>query len=113
MTPDQYKEIWIDAPDGQSICALINGDMGWMVYFRWDGDAGFGSRNPDYEGAEIVTIDYVLSNGQQDEYPASWALPVSVVERALEYFRSEGKPAPFVSWHNESGDGVEIRFAPE
>lgn len=112
MTDQQYQEIWIDKPGGRVMCALINGNAGWLMYLRYKGDAGFSSRNFDYDGAPSATIDYVLSNGQRDEYPAAWALPIDVVKRALDYFEKEGRPAPFVSWHNNSGDSEEIEFVP-
>jgi hypothetical protein len=112
MSSEQHREIWVETPDGQSMCALINGDMGWIMYLRYHGDAGFSSRNRAYQGDESATIDYVLSNGQGDRYPAAWALPIATVEQALDYFRQNGKPAPFVAWHNDSGDGAEIEFLP-
>jgi hypothetical protein len=112
MCQDQYQEVWIEGPDGQSMCALINGNMGWLMYLRSKGDPGFSSRNPDYRGAESATIDYVLSNGQRDQYPALLALPIEVVNRALAHFRQRGTPPQFVFWHNDSGDGAEIEFVP-
>jgi hypothetical protein len=112
MSDQQYQEIWIERPDGQSMCALINGDIGWIMYLRYKGDPGFSSRNQDYKGAESATIDYVLSNGERDQYPASWALPISIVNRALAHFRKEGKPPHFVFWHNDSADGFRIEFIP-
>lgn len=33
MKSDRYKEIWINGADGQFMCALINDDIGLMVYF--------------------------------------------------------------------------------
>ena len=112
MSNEQHNQLWVDHPDGQTMCALINGDRGWLMYLRESGDAGFSSRNPDFQGSKSEMIDYVLSNGQQDSYPASWALPISVVNKALEYFEREGKPPPFVSWHNDSGDGAAIGDMP-
>ncbi|MFA5952930.1 MAG: Imm1 family immunity protein [Hyphomicrobium sp.] len=112
MSHDQYQEVWIEGPDGQSMCALINGNMGWLMYLRSKGDPGFSSRNPDYQGAESANIDYALSNGQRDEYPASWALPIEVIDRALEHFRKEGRPPNFVFWHNDSGDGSKVDYVP-
>ena len=97
--PADYREIWERRPDGRALCALIHGDQGWLMYLREPGDSGFSSRNLDYAGPEDATIDYVLSNGQRDEYPASWALPLRVVERALAHFRKTGERAPFVEWH--------------
>jgi Immunity protein Imm1 len=111
MTDLRYREVWVDASDGQALCALINGDVGWLMYLRRKGDPGFSSRNPEYAGPGNATIDYILSNGQRDEYPASWALPILEVERALEYFRDHNRPAPFVTWHNDSEDGASIPSA--
>jgi hypothetical protein len=105
----RFREISDVAPDGQSLSALINGDLGWLMYLRNAGDPGFSSRNPNYVGAADATIEYVLGNGQRDEYPASWALSIVEVLRALEYFHKHHKPPTFVAWHNDSGDGVIIR----
>jgi hypothetical protein len=57
-------------------------------------------------------IEYILSNGQRDEYPASWALPIADIRRAFDFFRTERKPPPFVRWHNDSGDGVTLEYNP-
>ncbi len=104
----RYSEIWEETDDGQALCALINGDLGWLMYLREEGDAGFSSRNPDYRGDPDAKVEYYLSNGQCDTYPLSWALPVKEVRRALEYFRREQRPPTFISWHNDAGDGVEL-----
>jgi hypothetical protein len=113
MSDQQYQEIWAETPDGQSMCALINSERGWLMYLRAYGDAGFSSRNPNYAGPENAVIDYFLSNGQRDEYPASWALSKADVLRALDFFRREGRPPPFVLWHNDSRDGREIAYEPD
>lgn len=105
MTDETFKELWEEGPHGQQLCALVAGSMGWLMYLREPGDAGFSSRNPAYAGPADAVINYVLSNGQVDSYPASWAYPVDVVMQALDYFRAEGRPPPFISWHNDAGDG--------
>ena len=112
MDQKQYREIWIDKPDDQSLSALISGDLGFLIYFRYSGDAGFSSRNPDYRGDEGATIEYFLSNGQRDEHPAAWALPIFTVHRALDFFRMQARPPNFIKWHNDSRDGAEIEFVP-
>ena len=104
----KYDEIWIETDDGQSMCALINGDLGWLMYLREHGDAGFSSRNPRYDGPPDAMLDYFLSNGQCDEYPLAYALPIKEIRRALEYFKREQKAPPFITWHNDSGDGMVI-----
>jgi hypothetical protein len=94
-----YDEVWVHAPDGQSICALINGDLGWLMYLREEGDAGLRSDNLDYDGPPDAEIEYILSNGQLDRYPASWALPIQGIRQAIEYFEREHRPPPFIVWH--------------
>ena len=75
------------------------------MYLREPGDAGFSSRNPGYTGSPEARVDYVLANGQIDSYPAAWAYPAATIEQAIRYFQSEGRPATFIDWHNDSGDG--------
>jgi len=96
-----FSEIWVESPDGQSLCALINGNRGWLMYLRESGDSGFSSRNPDYVGPSDAAIEYRLNNGQHDFYPASWALPVSTIRQALAYFESEHQRPPFIIWHED------------
>lgn len=110
MCEQEFDEIVEIAEDGQRLVALINGDVGWLMYLRHDGDAGFSSRNPDHDGPPEATIEYELSNGQHDWYPASWALPLEQVMRALDYFRERRKQPPFIHWHNDSRDGVTPEF---
>jgi hypothetical protein len=104
----QFLELWINLEDGQAMCALINGDTGWLMYLREEGDAGFSSRNPVYVGPAEAVREYELENGQNDEYPAAWALPITEVQSGLEYFIVNKKPAPRIVWHNDSGDGTAI-----
>lgn len=101
MSREAFDEVWVESPDGQSLCALINGDRGWLMYLRCSGDSGFSSRNPEYDGPPSAQIEYKLSNGQHDLYPASWALPITVVRRALEYFEREHVRPPFVEWYED------------
>jgi predicted nuclease of predicted toxin-antitoxin system len=101
----QYAEIWVDHGDFPSLCALINGDRGWLMYLRYDGDAGFSSRNSGYAGPKDATVDYFLSNGQRDEYPASWALLTTEVFEVLEWFAAHKASPSSIAWFNDSGDG--------
>jgi Immunity protein Imm1 len=100
---EQFREIWLEVEEGPALCTLLNGNLGWLMYLREDGDAGFSSRNPAFEGSKSSVIRNRLSNGQHDEYPESWALPKEEIIRALEYFiEHEGRRAPFVNWHEDS-----------
>ncbi len=99
---EQFREIWLDTnDDGPSLCALINGQHGWLMYLKEAGDAGFSSRNASLDDTGGM-IEYRLSNGQHDEYPASWALPVDQLLEAMDYFVEYRARAPFVDWHDDS-----------
>ncbi len=108
MITDKYKEIWIELDDGQSMSALINGELGWLMYLREPGDGGFSSRNPDYDGPEDKELEFYLENGQRDFYPLSWCLPIETINRGMEFFQKEKKPPSFITWYNDSGDGTFI-----
>ncbi len=117
----RFREIWVSMEaDGPSLCALMNANVGWLMYLRHnDGDPGFSSRNPMYnesdgvqsglafdgmfDGKHVPVINYQVSNGELSEYPASWALPEPDIVRALEYFvEHEGGRPPFVQWHDHA-----------
>ena len=96
----KFKEIWVNGSDGQSMCALINSDIGWLKYLRHEGDAGFSSRNPNEISEK--EIEYYLSNGQCDYYPKNWAYPLDVIREALYSFISTGQLPKQVDWHDDS-----------
>jgi len=103
----QFVELVVDFGDFPSLFALLNGDRGWLMCIRYDGDAGFSSRNPAYVGTQNDTINYILSNGQQDEYPACFTYSRSKVFEALEYFAANKATPSWITWCNDSGDGNE------
>jgi hypothetical protein len=104
--PDQgFLEIWIDHSPYPSLCALVNGERGWLMCLRFDGDAGFSSRNPRYVGPPDAQIEYRLSNGQVDSFPAAWAYPRTDVFGALEYFARHRRVPETIEWFNHAGDG--------
>jgi hypothetical protein len=96
----QFKEIWIYASSGESICALINGNIGWLMYLQHDGDAGFSTRNHAETSTE--DIEYYLNNGQRDVYPKSWSYPINTLQNALFSFLENGQLPKQVEWHNDS-----------
>ena len=102
----QYQEIWVcpqETEENQrTMTALINGDWGWLMYLREEGDAGFSSRNPDYPGTEDdgETMEFMLANGQLDRYPLAYALPVEQVKKALDFFEKRHELPDFITWHD-------------
>ena len=97
---EQYKEIWLKGTNEQSICALINGNVGWLMYLRFEGDTGYSSRNPSETSEE--NIEFFLSNGQCDEYPKKWTYPLAILKEALFSFLDNGALPKQVEWHDDS-----------
>jgi hypothetical protein len=78
-----YGEVWVERLDGTRVC----------------------TRNPRYSGSPGATLDFVLSNGERDSFPAAWTYPTGDVLRALERFATDGLFPRDFEWHNDSGDG--------
>jgi len=98
-SPSQFKEIWLDGENGSKLCALINGDIGWLMYLRFEGDAGFSSRNPHISSEEDV--EFILNNGQRDVYPKNWTYHVSKLSGAMRSFLQDGKLPSQLEWHDD------------
>jgi hypothetical protein len=97
-----FVELWLTRPNGEALCALTNGDCGWLMHLPAAGDPGFSSRNPGYDGEPNAALSFQLSNGQVDEYPASWTLPLGELFAAIGYFCWSGGRTPSVAWHDAS-----------
>jgi hypothetical protein len=98
-------EIWVDHGPFPAMCALLNGDKGWLMWLRFEGDAGFISLNPEYHGPSNAQIEYVVGQGQVDRYPSEWAYPRTAIVSALRSF-AQRRLVEGVSWSNRSGDGA-------
>lgn len=98
----QFCEVWLYADSGwPAVCMLVNGSSAWIMFLREEGDAGFSTRNPKYDGPKDTLIEYFLSNGQRDEYPAEWDITAPEAIRALEHFFEAQEMAPWLQWHAE------------
>ena len=81
------------------MCALINGGYGWLMYQKDEEASELRSRNLDYGGSDDEMMESALSNGQFDEYPTAWVIPVEIIYKALEYFEKTGNLPEFIHWH--------------
>jgi len=103
-----------------TICALINEQHAWLMFLPEEGAAGFSTRNPShaanadaseegddeellgmFEDDDEETIEYLLSNGQVDEYPAAWDVGKVEALKALEYFFANQGMAPWLVWNED------------
>ena len=71
------------------------------MYLRFEGDSGFKSWNPEFKGDKEEQIEYVLSNGQLDKYPASWAIDLNRAIEFLYFFFETGNRDPNIQWKKE------------
>jgi hypothetical protein len=72
------------------------------MYLRYEGDAGFSTRNPLYAGPEKAVIEYHLSNGQLDDYPAAWNITTAEAFRGLEFFFETESMASWLHWYDDT-----------
>jgi hypothetical protein len=92
-----------EKPGKERLDAFVYQDRAWLYYWQSDeddnyNDVGFQSYDPLYTGEANALYPYALDNGQVDEYPCSWTIPVDEARRAVEYFLSGGSMAPWVHW---------------
>lgn len=98
LRDEDYVEAWLNSSGFPTLCALMNRTSGWLMLLRSEEDCGLVSTNPAFEGSVADTQLYRLSNGQMDEYPASWALPHADVLQAMHYFIQHKALPPSVVW---------------
>lgn len=91
-----YTEVWVCVPHGPRMAMLRNGTHAWLMYLRFNGDAGFVSRG---DPAKTGTTSYTLANGQVDEYPLSWCIDPERCYQALMYFFvNNGARPDWIAW---------------
>lgn len=91
-------ELWLSLAKGPSMCMLRNGEYAFLMYLRSPADPGFVSGTAANVGAEV---QYMLSNGQIDEYPQAWCVPVEQCYKALAYFFvNDGQRPKWIAWHD-------------
>jgi hypothetical protein len=95
------SEVWLYHSGGSSLCLLKSDDRAMLMLHRVEGDSGLVSRaSDDFAGGPLR---FSLSNGQEDEYPATWTVGFDDARRAMEHFWFGGAPAPFIRWHDDRG----------
>lgn len=103
----QFAEVWLDVSEnGPALAMLVNGERAWLMYLRdREGDPGLSSRNPDFSGPSEALMEFVLDNGQLDEYPIAWTLSTEQAIAACEYFvATRGGRSPEIVWHDDAMD---------
>jgi len=90
-------ELWASVPSGPSMALLRNGIHAWLMYLRFNGDAGFVSQG---DLTKVGATSYTLANGQVDEYPLSWCIDLERCYQALMcFFVNNGAKPEWITWY--------------
>jgi hypothetical protein len=92
-----------EKPGKEMLSAFVHQDRAWLYYWQVDehkgyDDVGFRSYDPFYKERPMLCFPYTFANGQVDEYPCSWTIPVDEAIRAVEYLLDGGRMASWVHW---------------
>ena len=104
----QYAEIWLSQGTAKALSLLVNRDLAWIMYLVNIDEQCWHSVESRSSGASDATLEFVLANGQRDEYPASWAVPTEQALSALECFFLRQERSPALSWL-ERGERIGTR----
>ncbi len=91
-----YNEIWATQSDCSSLCLLTNSSRAFVLYLRYPGDSGLIATTNDQ--VTNTMIEFKLSNGQLDEYPARWTVPVHDALKILTSFIQDNNLLSYVNW---------------
>ena len=91
---DAFLEVWATRDD-KSLAALVNGDIGWVTLFRFPGDEGIWTCDPEGNDDEVP---FRLANGQLDHYPEKYTVPLADVVKAFAHFFDTGDALPELKW---------------
>jgi hypothetical protein len=93
-----HIEYSITGPGETSIIVLMNSNFAMGTYFRFSGDSGLTTHNPN--GNEDVEY-FTLANGQEDEYPQSLLVDKQQGYEILTHYFLTGENYNRVEWIEE------------
>jgi hypothetical protein len=97
------QEVWLFSPSGPSLCMLRNQDRALLMFLREPGDAGFTSRSEIPVTGDSST-QFMLANGQLEEYPTAWTISTERAREALEHFLQTEERSPSVVWNDDEAE---------
>ena len=101
VTKFHFAEMNLTGPGGMLFISK-NGDKTWLMFLRYEGDAGFHSVNSNYKGPSDMMLESYIQNRQADEKPLAEWVPLEEAERVAEHFFLHGEKAPWFTWYDDS-----------
>jgi len=87
---------------GRTLAIFKNGDKAFVMFLRFEGDAGFHTIDPNYAGPTDATLELYMKSGQGDEKPLGEWISLGDAKRAAEHFLLSGERAPWLTWYDDS-----------
>lgn len=84
---DSRFETWLTSSSGRSLALVTNTERAMVMLLEDEGDPGEHAVTP---GAEGSSNGFVLSNGQDDEYPDADTVPMDEALRIVAHIVSTG-----------------------
>jgi len=94
------EEFWLVHPSGPRICMLRNRGRALLMFQAGDDDTGLVARSRG-EPPAVGVVEFTLSNGQRDEYPAAWTVSAEEAVAALDYFFATVATTPSLEWRDD------------
>lgn len=82
-----------------TVLLLRNSTHSFAIYLKYDGDAGFTTHDP--KGTSTEMKDFMLTNGQKDEYPTALLVDNKDGLEILKFYLLTGEMYPGVDWREE------------
>jgi len=93
-------EVWIEHQDGPVLAVVIGGSRAMVMRLAEAGDAGFHAVDP--EAPPEPSEQYVLANGQVDEYTDRDTIAVRHVLPVVRHFLATLERWPEVTWEDDA-----------
>jgi len=100
-----FSEVWLEASaKGPSLVMLVNGRDALLMYFPGNGAIfGLTSRNPAYTGVPDAQIEFILANGDMEDYPARWTVPLAEgCAVCRDFVERQGARSSLITWHDDA-----------
>ena len=91
------EELALGRDDGSWTMVLVSGDRAFVTLSIEIDRENYFAVDPDFAGADFL-IPFRLSNGQVDEVPRSWTVPLADALASVEDFVSTGARSGRLTW---------------